>query len=76
MDKPLAAEIVANERADLVLASDAALAAIHEFADYLQKRLDTMPAFRPMGGENYEYMLRRIYLQPIDAAQLAMLGEV
>jgi uncharacterized protein (DUF885 family) len=66
----------ATERADLVLASDAALAAIHEFADYLQRRLDTMPAFRPMGVENYEYMLRRIYLQPIDAAQLAMLGEV
>jgi uncharacterized protein (DUF885 family) len=71
----LADGLTAAQRADLTQASDAALVAINRFADFLQSRLDSMPAFRPMGVDNYEYMLRRIYLLPVDSAQLAMLGE-
>jgi uncharacterized protein (DUF885 family) len=64
-----------SEAHELVHARDAALQAIHGFADELQSRLSTMPAYRPMGVSNYEYYLRHVYLLPIDAAQLDMLGE-
>ena len=63
------------ERTDLERARDAALQAIHGFADNLHSRLSTMPAYRPMGVANYEYYLHHIYLLPIDAAQLDMLGQ-
>ncbi len=65
----------ASQTRKLNQARTAALAAIHSFADYLQSRLDSMPAFRPMGVENYEYMLHHIYLLPISATQLDMLGQ-
>lgn len=65
----------ANQTKELNQARVVALAAIHSFADYLQSRLASMPPFQPMGVENYEYMLRRIYLLPITATQLDMLGQ-
>jgi uncharacterized protein (DUF885 family) len=71
----LADRLTQAQRTDLTQASDAALVALHQFADFLESRLDAMPAFRPMGVAGYEYMLRRIYLLPVDSAQLAMLGE-
>ena len=52
-----------------------ALTAIHEFAEYLSARLSSMPAFTPMGVENYEYLLKHVYLLPTDSRQMAMLGE-
>ena len=64
-----------SERGELERARDAALQAIHGFADDLQSRLSTMPAYRPMGAANYEYYLHHVYLLPIDAAQLDMLGQ-
>ncbi len=63
------------QRTELTQASDAALVALHQFAEFLGNRLDSMPAFHPMGVDNYEYMLRQIYLLPVDSAQLATLGE-
>jgi uncharacterized protein (DUF885 family) len=63
------------ERSELVEARDTALKAIHAFADDLESRLNTMPAFRPMGESNYNYMLRHVYLLPFEGAQLAMLAE-
>ena len=64
------------ERADLVRARDSALAAIHGFADWLESRLPRMVAWQAMGEANYNYLLRHVYLLPLDARQLAMLGEV
>ena len=64
------------ERKELVRARDAALESIHAFADDLEHRLNSMPPFRPMGEENYNYLLRHVYLLPLDATQLAMLAEV
>ncbi|HVP48737.1 MAG TPA: DUF885 domain-containing protein [Bryobacteraceae bacterium] len=64
------------ERSELVRARDAALKAIHAFADDLERRLGEMPPFRPMGEENYNYLLRHVYLLPMDATQLAALAEV
>jgi uncharacterized protein (DUF885 family) len=70
----LADGLNAAERANLQQARDQALRSIHSFADYLQRHLDTMPAYQPIGVANYEYYLRHIYLLPMDATQLDMLG--
>ncbi len=71
----LADGLNSSERGELERARDAALQAIHGFADDLQSRLSSMPAYRPMGVANYEYYLHHVYLLPIDAAQLDMLGQ-
>jgi len=70
----LARDLAPNERDDLVKARDAALDAIHGFADRLEKRLPSMVAFMPMGAANYNYYLKHILLLPLDAEQVAMLG--
>ena len=71
----LADELSPVEREQLVQVRDQALKAIHVFAGDLAARVNTMPAFRPMGVDNYNYLLHHVYLLPIDATQLAMLGE-
>ena len=63
------------ERGALVRARDSAVSALHGFADWLESRLSTMVAWRPMGEANYNYLLRHVYLLPLDAQQVAMLGE-
>ena len=45
----LADSLSEPERARLVKARDGALAAIHEFADWLDRRQGTMPDWKPMG---------------------------
>lgn len=64
-----------SETTELEHARDAALQAIQGFAAYLQSRLAAMPAYSPMGLANYEYYLHHVYLLPVDAAQLDMLGQ-
>ncbi|HMC82102.1 MAG TPA: DUF885 domain-containing protein [Candidatus Polarisedimenticolia bacterium] len=64
-----------GERDNLVQARDAALAAVHAFADTLERRLPAMIPFAPMGEANYDYLLKHAYLLPLDARQVAMLGE-
>jgi uncharacterized protein (DUF885 family) len=71
----LAKDLSPAERNELVKARDAALVSIHGFADWLEKRLPGMPAFKPMGEEHYNYILKNIYLLPIDAKQVEMLGQ-
>jgi uncharacterized protein (DUF885 family) len=70
----LARDLAANERDALVNARDAALVAIHGFADRLEKRLPSMVDFAPMGTANYNYYLKHVLLLPLDAEQVAMLG--
>jgi uncharacterized protein (DUF885 family) len=70
----LAGDLAPNERDELVKARDAALVAIHSFADRLEKRLPSMPAFAPMGTANYDYYLKHVLLLPLDASQVEMLG--
>jgi len=67
--------MAAGERDDLVRARDAAVAAVHAFADWLDKRLPGMGAFKPMGEARYNELLRRVYLLPLDARQVEMLGQ-
>ena len=71
----LAKDLSAAESADLVKARDAALASIHGFADWLEKRLPGMVPFKPMGEENYNYILQNIYLLPLKANDVEMLGQ-
>jgi uncharacterized protein (DUF885 family) len=63
------------ERSDLVKARDAAIVALHSYADWLERRLPGMVAFQPMGEENYNYILQNIYLLPLNANQVEMLGQ-
>ncbi|MEY2507200.1 MAG: hypothetical protein QOH01_1529 [Verrucomicrobiota bacterium] len=70
----LARDLAPAEREALVKARDAALAAIHNFADRLEKRVPSMVDFAPMGTANYNYYLKNVLLLPLDAEQVAMLG--
>jgi uncharacterized protein (DUF885 family) len=71
----LAEGLSTAERDELIKARDAALAAIHSFAGWLEKDLARMAPFVPMGEQNYNYFLKHVYLLPRDAKQVAMLGE-
>lgn len=71
----LARDLPAAEKDELVKARDAAIVAIHAYADWLEKRLPQMVAFKPMGEANYNYMLKHVYLLPLDAKQVEMLGQ-
>ncbi len=71
----LAKDISPDERQELVRARDAALTALHGLADWLEQGLPGMVAFSPMGEEKYNYLLKNVYLLPLDARQVAMLGE-
>ena len=71
----LASSLSPAERGDLVKARDAAIVALHGYADWLERRLPGMVAFQPMGEENYNYILKNIYLLPLDANQVDMLGQ-
>src|SRR3989475_11452497 len=71
----LAKNLSPAEMNNLVTASDAAIKSIHAYADWLEKRLGTMPSFAPMGEANYNYLLKHVYLLPLDAKQVEMLGQ-
>lgn len=73
--QPLFAALAPEEKAEFIKARDAAIAANHAYADWLEKQLPRMADFKPMGEENYNYLLKNVYLLPIDAKQIAMLGE-
>jgi len=71
----LAKDLPAEEKEALVKARDGALGALHAYAGWLKGRLAGMVEFAPMGEANYNYFLKHVYLLPIDAKQVAMLGE-
>ncbi|HEY6069765.1 MAG TPA: DUF885 domain-containing protein [Chthoniobacterales bacterium] len=69
-------DLAPNERDELVKARDAAIAAIHSFADDLEKRMPKMVDFAPMGEANYNYYLKHVLLLPLDAREVEMIGRV
>jgi len=71
---PLAKDLSEAERADFAKSRDGALAAIHGFADRLEKKLPRMVDFAPMGEANYNYYLKHVLLLPLNAVQVEMLG--
>ncbi len=70
----LATDLAPAEREALVQARDGALAALHQFADELEKRLPQMVDFAPMGEANYNYYLKHVLLLPLNSTQVEMLG--
>jgi len=75
MMSALAKDLSPAEMNALVKAREAALKSIRDYADWLEKRLPSMPAFAPMGEANYNYLLKHVYLLPVDAKQVEMLGQ-
>jgi uncharacterized protein (DUF885 family) len=71
----LADSLSEAERAALVKARDGAVRALHEYADWLEKRQASMPTWKPMGEAKYNRLLHDVLLMPLDATQIAMLGE-
>jgi len=63
------------EQSALVEKRDAAIKALHAYADWLEKGMPQMAEFKPMGEANYNYLLKHGYLLPLDAEQVAMLGQ-
>ena len=74
MMSALAKDLPPADLSDLVMEREKTLRAIHAYADWLEKRLGAMPAFAPMGEANYNYLLKHVYLLPLDARQVEMLG--
>jgi len=72
----IAGDLSADERTSLDAAREEAVASLHGFADWLEKRLPQMTAWKPMGEANYNYMLRHILLLPMDSRDVAHLGVV
>ncbi len=69
-------DLAPNEHEELVKARDAALAAIHGYADELEKRAPKMVDFAPMGEANYNYYLKHVLLLPLDAREVETVGRV
>src|SRR5262249_60992492 len=67
-------DLAPSEHEELIKARDAALAAIHGYADELEKRLPKMVAFTPLGEANYDYYVHHVLLLPVTAAEVVMLG--
>jgi uncharacterized protein (DUF885 family) len=67
-------DLAANEHDELVKVRDAALVALHGYADELEKRLPKMVDFAPMGEANYNYYLKHVLLLPLSGAEVEMIG--
>jgi uncharacterized protein (DUF885 family) len=65
-----------SERKRFIAARDAAINALHQYADWLNAGLSQMPDWQPMGEANYNFLLKRVLLLPFDARDVAHLGEV
>ncbi len=72
----LAPRLSETQGRKLVQARDAALSALHHFADALEKKLPEMVPFAPMGEANYNYYLKHVLLLPFDANEVEMIGRV
>jgi uncharacterized protein (DUF885 family) len=69
-------DLAPNEHDELLKARDAALVALHNYADELEKRMPKMAEFAPMGETNYNYYLKHVLLLPFNAAEVEMIGRV
>jgi Bacterial protein of unknown function (DUF885) len=67
----LADSLSPADKARLTTARDGATQALHDFADWLDKRKPTMPDWKPMGVARYEYLLKNVLLLPLNSTQVA-----
>ena len=73
---PLVRDLSPDETRAYQSARDAAIRSLHAYADWLDAKSPSMQPWRPMGEANYNYMLRHLLLLPMDARDVAHLGEV
>ena len=71
----LAPELTPAEKQRLATARTRASKAFADFASWLESGLPKMPPWQAMGEANYNWYLHHALLLPLDAKQLAMLGE-
>ena len=74
--EPLAQSLSPEQRKEFDTARDEAIKSTHAFADWLEKRLPQMQEWKAMGTEHYNFMLHHLLLLPMDAHDVAHLGEV
>jgi hypothetical protein len=67
----LADSLSPADKARLTRARDGATQALHDFADWLDKRKTTMPDWKPMGVARYAYLLKNVLLLPLNSTQVA-----
>lgn len=67
-------ELAPNEHDELIKSRDAALTALHNYADELEKRLPKMVDFSPMGEANYNYYLKHVLLLPLNGSEVETIG--
>jgi uncharacterized protein (DUF885 family) len=67
-------DLAPNEHDELVRARDTAIAALHGYADELEKGLPKMVEFVPMGEANYNYYLKHVLLLPVDGREVETIG--
>jgi uncharacterized protein (DUF885 family) len=72
----LARTLPPAEHDALDTARAAALKSIHAYADWLEKKLPSMTPWTPLGEANYNYFLKHVLLLPMDARDVAHLGDV
>ena len=72
----LAKDLAPAERDALVAAKDGAKKSLHAYADWLAAHVDAMPSWKPMGEEQYDYMLRHIHLLPMRWREVDELGRI
>jgi uncharacterized protein (DUF885 family) len=73
---PLAKSLTGDERRSFDEARTAAIRSAHAFADWLEKKLPSMQPWKAMGEADYNFMLHRLLLLPMNAHDVAHLGEV
>ncbi len=74
--EPLARSLSPEQRKEFEKARDEAIRSSHAFADWLEKRLPQMEEWKAMGPEQYNFMLHHLLLLPMDAHDVAHLGEI
>jgi uncharacterized protein (DUF885 family) len=74
--EPLARSLSPEQRKEYDAARDEAIRATRAFSDWLEKRLPKMQQWKAMGREHYDFMLHHLLLLPMDAREVAHLGEV
>ncbi len=74
--EPLVRELTPEQRRELDQARAAAIRSAHDFADWLERRLPAMKPWVAMGKTNYNWYLHHVLLLPMDAHDVAQLGEI
>ena len=64
---PITTELSSAERKRFTAAREAALRALHEYADWLEAGLGAMPGWKPMGEAVYNELLKQVSRLPHDS---------